>query len=224
MCKSVPQMDATFTFTSTSVRPKAGIFTSRISAPASAFGFTTASIVPAIVATYKGRCRPKIQSNTKHTILAPAAVSPGDGDISYRSMCFITPPAKTVIETLASKNRPLAAGGSICAHLLCCDSADLWLYRGPVFRRRFSIGFSRTRALQRRLASRLPRVEHDGWRSHCGRRSHSGSSWQPDHEPPDLPLQRWISARRECHLCATRKFPARQLSPDPKRSSFPACN
>src|SRR5208283_5639890 len=52
MCRSVPQMDATFTFTSTSVRPNGGIFTSRTSAPGAASGFTTASIVVAMIATY----------------------------------------------------------------------------------------------------------------------------------------------------------------------------
>jgi hypothetical protein len=50
-------MDATFTFTSTSLRPKAGIFTSRISAPGAASGFTTASIVVAILAAYQVRYR-----------------------------------------------------------------------------------------------------------------------------------------------------------------------
>src|SRR2546421_3413756 len=44
MCRSVPQMDATLTLTSTSVRPKAGILTSRISAPGLGSGFTTASM------------------------------------------------------------------------------------------------------------------------------------------------------------------------------------
>src|ERR1700689_2800670 len=36
MCRSVPQMEATFTLTRTSLRPKAGILTSRISAPGAA--------------------------------------------------------------------------------------------------------------------------------------------------------------------------------------------
>ena len=53
MCRSVPQMEATLTLTSTSVRPKAGIFTSRMSAPGAASGLTTASIVPAMIATYQ---------------------------------------------------------------------------------------------------------------------------------------------------------------------------
>jgi hypothetical protein len=43
-------MDATLTLTSTSVRPKPGIFTSRTSAPGAASGLTTASIVPPLVA------------------------------------------------------------------------------------------------------------------------------------------------------------------------------
>src|ERR1700687_1300369 len=38
-------MDATFTLTSTSFRPNAGILTSRISAPGAASGLTTASMV-----------------------------------------------------------------------------------------------------------------------------------------------------------------------------------
>src|SRR3979411_861878 len=45
MCRSVPQMDATFTLTRTSLPPKAGTLTSRISAPGAAFAFTTASIL-----------------------------------------------------------------------------------------------------------------------------------------------------------------------------------
>ena len=53
MCRSVPQMEATFTLTRTSVRPKAGIFTSRTSAPGAASGLTTASIVVAMTATYE---------------------------------------------------------------------------------------------------------------------------------------------------------------------------
>src|ERR1700733_4539209 len=44
MCKSVPQMDATLTLTRTSLRPKAGIFTSRTSAPGADAGLTTAII------------------------------------------------------------------------------------------------------------------------------------------------------------------------------------
>src|ERR1700751_757896 len=44
MCRSVPQMEATFTFTRTSVRPKPGILTSRISVPGLGSGFTTASM------------------------------------------------------------------------------------------------------------------------------------------------------------------------------------
>jgi hypothetical protein len=42
-----------------------GIFTSRTSAPGAASGFTTASIVDAMTATYK-----KTRANTKHMILA----------------------------------------------------------------------------------------------------------------------------------------------------------
>src|SRR6266550_1145864 len=48
MCKSVPQMEATLTLTRTSLRPKAGILTSRISAPGAASTFTTASMVLAM--------------------------------------------------------------------------------------------------------------------------------------------------------------------------------
>src|ERR1700722_4493089 len=53
MCRSVPQIDATFTFTNTSLCPNAGIFTCRISAPGAASGLTTASIVVPIIATYR---------------------------------------------------------------------------------------------------------------------------------------------------------------------------
>src|SRR5713226_5324356 len=45
MCRSVPQMEATWTLTRTSVRPYVGILTSRISAPGAASGLTTASMV-----------------------------------------------------------------------------------------------------------------------------------------------------------------------------------
>src|SRR5215472_12295094 len=61
-------MEATLTFTRTSVRPNAGILTSRTSAPGAASGLTTASIVPAIIATYD--LMPKTPVNTKHTIVA----------------------------------------------------------------------------------------------------------------------------------------------------------
>jgi hypothetical protein len=44
MCKSVPQMEATFTFTRTSVGPIAGMGTSRSSTPAFGSLFTTAGI------------------------------------------------------------------------------------------------------------------------------------------------------------------------------------
>src|ERR1700761_5748472 len=50
MCRSVPHTEATLTLTRTSVGPKAGIFTSRISVPGLASAFTTASIVSAIKA------------------------------------------------------------------------------------------------------------------------------------------------------------------------------
>src|SRR6202040_1757576 len=59
MCRSVPQMDATFTLTKTSFRPKAGILTSRISAPGAASGLTTASIVDGIRIPYEFRRRYK---------------------------------------------------------------------------------------------------------------------------------------------------------------------
>src|SRR6185437_3904690 len=48
MCRSVPQTEATLTFTSTSVRPILGMATSRTSAPGFGSGFTTASMVSAI--------------------------------------------------------------------------------------------------------------------------------------------------------------------------------
>src|SRR5580692_949024 len=81
MCRSVPQMEATFTLTSTSEGPKAGILTSRISAPGAASGLTTAIIVRSVVvwslvelpmiATYEFGT--KTDANTKHLILAPGA-------------------------------------------------------------------------------------------------------------------------------------------------------
>src|SRR5271169_4283883 len=46
MWRSVPQIEAALTLTKTSVRPKAGILTSRISAPGAASALTTASMVP----------------------------------------------------------------------------------------------------------------------------------------------------------------------------------
>src|ERR1035438_6690696 len=45
MCRSVPQMDAILTLTSTSVRPNCGLGTSRISMPGAGVGLTTASMV-----------------------------------------------------------------------------------------------------------------------------------------------------------------------------------
>src|SRR5580704_5757091 len=53
MCKSVPQIEATFTLTSTSLRPTTGIFTSRTSEPGAASGFTTASIVDGMKIPYE---------------------------------------------------------------------------------------------------------------------------------------------------------------------------
>src|SRR5579862_2691136 len=73
MCRSVPQMDATLTFTRTSVRPKPGTFTSLTSAPGAASGLTTASMVSAIHATYKFDA--KIATNTKRMILAPGCTA-----------------------------------------------------------------------------------------------------------------------------------------------------
>src|SRR5690348_16839910 len=52
MCRSVPQTEATFTLTRTSVKPILGIATSRTSAPGFGSGFTTASMVSAIAATH----------------------------------------------------------------------------------------------------------------------------------------------------------------------------
>src|SRR5664280_842822 len=45
MWRSVPQMDAILTLTSTSVRPNCGLGTSRISMPGADVGLTTASMV-----------------------------------------------------------------------------------------------------------------------------------------------------------------------------------
>src|SRR5271165_1016997 len=72
MWRSVPQIDATLTLTRTSLRPKAGIFTSRTSAPGAASGFTTANIVPAMIAHSPA----KSARHTKHMILAPRSNSP----------------------------------------------------------------------------------------------------------------------------------------------------
>src|SRR5579863_8884910 len=52
MWRSVPQMDATLTFTRTSVGPNAGTFTSRISMPGAGLVFTTACIVSAMSTTF----------------------------------------------------------------------------------------------------------------------------------------------------------------------------
>src|SRR6516165_7957955 len=76
-------MDATLTFTRTSLRPKPGTLTSRTSAPGAASGLTTANmvasfVVPAIVATKQ--LDAKIHENTKHTILAPACAAQGTPD------------------------------------------------------------------------------------------------------------------------------------------------
>src|SRR5579863_8373876 len=71
MCRSVPQIEATLTLTRTSVRPKLGIFTSRTSAPGAASGFTTASIVPAIIATYKVCCKNSYKHKTADCSTAP---------------------------------------------------------------------------------------------------------------------------------------------------------
>src|SRR5215469_11881236 len=98
MWRSVPQIEATLTFTRTSERPKAGILTSRTSAPGAASGLTTASIVPAIIATYD--LMPKTRVNTKHTIVAlrtrsnlgPVLFSCGPGCRYNRVPCGLAPP------------------------------------------------------------------------------------------------------------------------------------
>src|SRR5216683_5703026 len=77
MCRSVPQMDATLTLTSTSVRPNPGTFTSRTSAPGAACGLTTASIVVGIKETSlrkKGASTAILSPQppqSKRTIVAP---------------------------------------------------------------------------------------------------------------------------------------------------------
>src|ERR1700683_4867740 len=73
MCRSVPQMEAIFTLTSTSLRPKAGTFTSRISAPGAASGLTTASIVDGIGLPYESRLRRKTYDSST---LEPPDVRP----------------------------------------------------------------------------------------------------------------------------------------------------
>src|SRR6476469_3733016 len=73
MWRSVPQMDATFTLTKTSVRPKLGTLTCRISAPGAGSGFTTANIVLGILKISKEpkdsstHAMPRTQSAADHT-------------------------------------------------------------------------------------------------------------------------------------------------------------
>src|SRR5437660_7665146 len=84
MCRSVPQIDATFTLTSTSVRPNAGIFTWRISAPGAASGLTTASIVVAIVTTYKVRYQTiKHKTYDSSTARPSGSCAAGTGTVAF---------------------------------------------------------------------------------------------------------------------------------------------
>src|SRR5215469_7302807 len=107
MWRSVPQIEATLTFTRTSERPKAGILTSRTSAPGAASGLTTASIVPAIIATYD--LMPKTRVDTKHTIVAlrtrsnwgPVLFSCGPGCRYHRVPCGLAPPHQAVAGDVA---------------------------------------------------------------------------------------------------------------------------
>src|ERR1051326_426099 len=92
MCRSVPQIDATFTLTSTSVRPYAGILTSRTSAPGAACGLTTANIVSGIENLYKYRI-----NMAKRVILAPAG--------AY-CLCYADFEARSAILRLNSSDFP----------------------------------------------------------------------------------------------------------------------
>src|ERR1017187_1044671 len=180
ICRSVPQIDATFTFTSTSVRPKAGIFTWRISAPAAASGLTTASIVVAMIATYKAQYpNRKLNQNTKHTILAPRA--PGALGLLHQREAF--PPgailrdlpalsrnckkqhwestpaanAKTTLPIMASKHCATLKHRKLESALPgFCNSADFRLLSF----RDIGVGVSGRGALQRRGGPRLSRAQH----------------------------------------------------------------
>src|SRR5690242_5708405 len=68
MCRSVPQTEATFTLTRTSVKPILGMATSRTSAPGFGSGFTTASMVSAI------------------QVLAFLSYAPGDAECSRKPL------------------------------------------------------------------------------------------------------------------------------------------
>src|SRR5690348_1981933 len=68
MCRSVPQTEATFTLTRTSVKPILGMATSRTSAPGFGSGFTTASMVSAI------------------QVLAFRSYAPGDAECSRKPL------------------------------------------------------------------------------------------------------------------------------------------
>src|SRR5579863_3824916 len=141
MCRSVPQMDATFTLTSTSVRPKAGIFTSRTSAPGAACGLTTACIVPAMNATYQDQL--KNDSNTKHIILAPCARPAGTtlirgGTFSlqpgsrFQRTLLARESLQTSLKTSASKLHAETSRREVrvCVFSVSCRLADLGL---PLF-------------------------------------------------------------------------------------------
>src|ERR1700687_1866160 len=76
MCRSVPQMEATFTLTRTSVRPKTGILTSRISAPGAASGLTTASMVLGMVWVRGNRVKINFSTSIEgHLFSSPSATA-----------------------------------------------------------------------------------------------------------------------------------------------------
>src|SRR5512133_1558973 len=85
MCKSVPQMDATFTLTSTSVRPIWGMATSRISTPGFACGFITAIMVLDIMPPYELWVH-----RGKLLILALQEVAHLQKDSLFSACCFST--------------------------------------------------------------------------------------------------------------------------------------
>ena len=119
------------------------------------------------------------------------------------------PQADNGIESLC-RHSTLEVGICVCRAFV--DPPDLRLLSGGVI----GVGVSGSGTLQGRRTPRLSRAQHARRESHCRRRSHPGPAWQPDHEPPDLPLQGRFPARGNYHFLATRQLPAHQLSPGPE--------
>src|ERR1700730_4177423 len=106
MCRSVPQMDATFTLTSTSLRPKPGTLTSQISTPGAASGLTTASMVLGM--TGVGTRQPKFDSSTGGKCFPGGEIRllPYASDVADSGMSAFPPPAAA--RTLNPDALPLA--------------------------------------------------------------------------------------------------------------------